>query len=137
MPKMGKRQSYMKSFEGIDDSLTHIPNSHSEITDWSTKPIMLRCNINQPKLRIGTRLQVNVLHQGVVEATTLTYCFQLYLYQGLISNYPFEFKGEQFSVKAINIRKVQGHTLKTAAKVVLMKSYFSDGQLQVACSRAW
>ncbi|XP_044597150.1 uncharacterized protein LOC123273737, partial [Cotesia glomerata] len=82
-------------------------------------PIMLR-NLNPPKLCNGTRLQVKVLYKNVIEAMIFTG-----KYEGetvfipriplIPSDYHFEFKRLQFSVKvsyAMTINKAQGQSLK-------------------------
>ncbi|KAG5868259.1 hypothetical protein JTB14_016412 [Gonioctena quinquepunctata] len=104
-----------------------------------TTIILLR-NLNPPKLRNGTRLQVKTLRRNIIEATIFTGKYEretvLIPRIPLIpSGYRFEFKRLQFQVSVcFAINEARGQSLKVVG-VDLKSDCFSHYQFYVACSR--
>jgi len=99
-------------------------------------PIILLFNPTPPKLCNSTRLQIDVFHKNVIEATIFTGCgTRKTVFLPRISlippDYHFQFKQLQFPVKvyfAMTINKVQGQFLKVA-EVDLRNDCLSHGHL--------
>lgn len=105
-------------------------------------PIMLLRNLQPPNLCNGTRLQVKVLRNNVIEAIILTgpasgQMAFIPRIRMIPTDLPFQFKRLQFPVKvsfAITINKSQGQTYNFVG-VDLRSDCFSHGQLYVGLSR--
>ncbi|XP_039969084.1 ATP-dependent DNA helicase PIF6-like [Bactrocera neohumeralis] len=105
-------------------------------------PIILLRNINPPKMCNGTRLVIKKLMPNLIEATILNGKAKgenVLIPRILMipTDMPFDFKRLQFPVRlsfAKTINKAQGQTFQICG-VNLEESWFSHGQLYVACSR--
>lgn len=105
-------------------------------------PIILLRNLNPPKLCNGTRLQIKVMRDNIIEATILTgpaageIAFIPHISM-ILTNLPFQFKRLQFPIKdsfAITINKAQGQTFQYFG-INLPSDCFSHRQLYVGLSR--
>ena len=99
-------------------------------------------NLNPPHLCNGTRLQVKILRNNIVEAVILTgpgagetaFIPRIPM---IPTDLPFQFKILQFPVKVsfvMTIKKAQGQTINTVG-VDLRSGCFSHDQLYVGLSR--